>query len=139
MKVAYHILWIIICRYVRKNKGSPQARLTPNYANRKIFSEEQEQALESYLVTCAKMFYGLTIIDCRKLAFEMAIKNNLATPPNWNEKKMSGIEWMRGFLTRHPKLSLCHSEPCSLSRATSFNQHNLNLFYDNLVNAMKRS
>ncbi|KAJ8958571.1 hypothetical protein NQ314_006384 [Rhamnusium bicolor] len=39
---------------------------------------------------------------------------------------------------RHPHLSLRTPEGCSLSQATSFNRHNVNMFYDKLHDIMLR-
>lgn len=51
---------------------------------------------------------------------------------------MAGVEWMAGFMHRHRNLSLRSAEGCSLSRATSFNQHNVSTFFTNLENILKR-
>lgn len=128
-------------RYVKKQKQNPDTsiRYTPNYEINKVFTSEQENTLAKYIIKCSQMFYGLPIIDCRKLAYELAIANNLKIPETWETNKMAGIEWMRSFLRRNPTLSLRTPEGCSLARATSFNQHNVNKFFDNLYNVMRRN
>lgn len=45
---------------------------------------------------------------------------------------------MKYFIKRNPVLSLRKREACSLSRATSFNQHNVSLFYTKLEDILKR-
>ncbi|XP_072389660.1 uncharacterized protein [Diabrotica undecimpunctata] len=45
---------------------------------------------------------------------------------------------MRGFLKRSPNLSIRQPEGCSLSRATSFNKHNVSIFLDKLHNVLRR-
>lgn len=73
---------ITLSRYVKKQKEKPNEviRMTPSYSVRKIFTTEQEDLLADYLLTCSKMFYGLSMLDVRKLAFEMANKNNVLVP-----------------------------------------------------------
>lgn len=115
----------------------------PNYAVRQIFSAKQEQDLAVYADTCSKMSYGISTETLRKLAYEMAFRNNIKVPPSWDEKKSAGLEWMRGFLYRcsrlyKVKLSIRKPEACSLSRLTSFNQHNVNKFFENLKNIYHR-
>lgn len=65
-----------LARYVTKQKAHPEEniRTVPNYGVRKIFSSEQENTLVDYILTCSKMFYGLSMMDIRKLAFAMAEK-----------------------------------------------------------------
>lgn len=33
---------------------------------------------------------------CRELAYEVADKNNLKMPPNWETEKVAGIDWFHG-------------------------------------------
>ncbi|XP_028159510.1 uncharacterized protein LOC114352198, partial [Ostrinia furnacalis] len=130
-------------RYCKKKKENPEeegqvVRYTPNYKVRTVFTENQEQKLKEYLITCAKMSYGLDTIEARKLAYELASHLNLETPQSWKDRKIAGIDWLYGFRKRNPDLSLRKPEPCSLSRATSFNRHNVMMFFDNLEDVMKR-
>lgn len=77
------------------------------------------------------MFYGLTTSKIRQLAFEYAVVNNLRHNFN-NEKKTCGKDWLRGFLARHPRISLRRSEATSLNRVIAVNRNDVKLFYDNL-------
>uniref|UniRef100_H2YFE2 DDE-1 domain-containing protein n=1 Tax=Ciona savignyi TaxID=51511 RepID=H2YFE2_CIOSA len=123
-----------LARYVNKQKaaGNNNVRMTPNYAVRRVFTDADEQELAEYIKTTARMCFGLTTVDTRKLAFEMAQKNNLDFPQQWSENKLAGKDWLRGFIQRNPRISIRQPEACSLSRMTSFNKHNVNQFYENL-------
>lgn len=49
--------------------------------------------------------FALTINDVRRLAFEIATKNNI--PHNFNKTdKMAGKKWFYGFKARNPQISL---------------------------------
>ena len=61
------------------------------------------------------------------------MKNNLKLPENWMEHCMAGEDWLRGYLKRHRnKEALRLPEATSIARASSFNEKNVTLFYDNL-------
>lgn len=98
-----------------------------------------EKSLEEYLVICSKMCYGLDTLETRRLAYEMAKHHNLKIPQAWNERQMAGSDWLYGFRQRHPDISLRKPEACSLSRATSFNRHNVKTFFDNLFTILQRN
>ncbi|KAF2900936.1 hypothetical protein ILUMI_05249 [Ignelater luminosus] len=109
----------------RRNPDIPLAGMAPNYAVRGIFSAEQEDELGEYITKCSKMAYGISTKECRKLAFEMAIRNNIKVPDSWHVCKSAGVEWMRHFLKRRRNISIRQPAACSLSRLTSFNPYNV--------------
>lgn len=139
--IAHNFHHSTLARYVKKQKQSdtPLTRMTPNYSVRRVFTLEQENELVRYLVSCSKMFYGLPMNECRQIALEMALLNNITVPKSWHVKKMAGIDWMDGFRSRNPILSLRTPEGCSLARATSFNPHNVAIFYDKLYEVLQRN
>lgn len=130
-----------LARYVKKKRQThdDNMRMEPNYANRQIFTEEQESILGEYLSTCSKMAYGLSTAAVRKLAYEYAISNSKTVPTSWQENSAAGVEWLRSFLRRRKNLSIRQPEPCSLSRLTSFNEHNVRIFFNNLKEIMQRN
>lgn len=130
-------------RYVKKTRCNIDAigesSMKSNYKHRLVFNENQENELASYVIKCSKMCYGRTTKDTRNLAYEMAHLNSIKIPANWHRTKMAGIDWLYGFLKRHPNLSIRQPEGCSLSRASSFNEHNVKIFFDNLEKVYGRS
>lgn len=121
-------------RYVSnaKEKGVENIRLTPNYANKKVFSETEETELTEYLLSASKLCFGLTTKLVRELALQYANANGISVPKPWNDNQMAGYEWLIGFLRRQPRLSIRKPEATSMNRATNFNQRNVQQFYDNL-------
>lgn len=106
---------------------------SPNIGNRKIFTSQQERDLIQYLITCSKMCYGLGPNALRILAYKFAKEVNATLPLSWHQDKKASEDWLRSFRRRHADvLSLRKPEKTSLSRATAFNQNNVNLFFDNL-------
>lgn len=122
-----------------RNLNLDETRLTPNYTINKVFTAEQENMLKDYFKYCALLFYGLSTKECRRIAYQMAQINNLKMPNSWKEKEMAGKDWLLCFRKRHPELTLRKPEPCSLARATAFNRTNVERFYSNLENLMKRN
>ena len=126
-------------RYWKNILLDENTRLTPNYYVERIFTDKQELELKEYILTCSRMFYGLPIKECRCIAFEMATINKINIPQRWHKDSMAAIDWMNNFRKRHPDLSLRAPEGCSLSRATSFNAHNVNIFFNRLKELFARS
>lgn len=104
---------------------------------RRVFDDQFETELVSYCLEMQKRFYGLTLVDCRKIAFELAVKNNLSHPFNPSEG-LAGPDWMYSFMKRHLKLTLREPEATSLSRATGFNRVQVSRFYDLLGTEMEK-
>lgn len=119
--------------------GAKDFEYFTNYAVKKVFSEYEEESLLEYIQTVAKMQYGLSKKGVRLLAYKFAKANNKKIPESWDREEIAGEEWMRGFLKRHSRnLSLRKPEATSLSRATSFNRHNVECFYNNLKEVHNR-
>ena len=134
----YSICHVTLYRFIQKLKaGNVNARVGYRCINR-VFTVEEETILQDYLIQCSKVYFGLVPTDVRKLAYELAVKYEKKYPKKWNEDRMAGKEWFSGFLKRHANLSLRSPQATSLSRASSFNEHNVNSFFDNLSKVMDR-
>lgn len=128
-------------RYVAKLRNAQEnaeIKYEPNYTIRKVFSDELEALLKEYIIKACKLHHGLTRTDVQKLAYQLAISNNLTFPAQWEKNKMAGEDWLNGFRRRHPSISIRKPEGTSLSRATAFNETNVKEFFDNLAQAYQR-
>lgn len=93
------------------------------------FSKEMETELEKHILKLESIFFGITIIEVRKAAFEFAERRGLKH--NFNTtKKMAGKKWFYGFMRRHPLLSLRQPESTSIARCRGFNKANVKVFFD---------
>ena len=88
-----------------------------------------EAELSDYITKAARLAYGLRYKDCCKLAYQLAVANDIPRPPSWDRNEQAGKDWMIAFMKRHP-LSLRKPESCSYARNISFNKHNVGLFFD---------
>jgi DDE superfamily endonuclease/helix-turn-helix, Psq domain len=99
----------------------------------RVFSELQESALVEHLMAAAKMYHGLTYLKARSLAHDYGVFLKRKMPVTWTQRKIAGIDWLQGFLKRHPILSLRKPQNTSLARAIAFNRVNTSLFFNNLL------
>lgn len=94
----------------------------------KVFSDEEEKELVSYIKLMENQLFGLTTNDLRKLAYQLAEKNNKNHSFN-DLKKEAGKDWLIAFLKRNPTLSIRKPEATSIARAMAFNKGNVDKFY----------
>jgi len=144
----YGVPYKTLQRYVSKVKAQMEENPTieantvqiarVGYKTRQVFLFEEEVALVQYLQHAADIFYGLTTVETRKFAYEFATKNQITFPDSWHKNQMAGEDWLRLFIKRHPTLSIRTPQATSLTRATSFNRHNVTLFFNNLKTVYKR-
>lgn len=95
-----------------------------------MFSNEEEQALEEYMLFSSDIYFGVSAVEGRELAFQYAKELKKHIPSCWKDENMAGPDWFQGFMRRHPKLSLRKPEATSIARASAFNQENVTKFFD---------
>lgn len=103
-----------------------------------VFEPEQESILEAYLLKASDIYFGLSPKEVRRFAYTYALACKRNIPNSWAEFEMAGPDWFTGFLKRHPNMSIRTPQSTSLSRCTSFNRHNVGLFFDNLSNVLNK-
>lgn len=102
-----------------------------------IFNEVQENDIVEHCIYLAKMFYGQTSTDLKRIIFEYAQQN--AIPHRFNmAKKMAGKDWFSAFMKRHPEISLRKPEATSLGRISDFNKESVALFFKNLGDTLQK-
>lgn len=101
-----------------------------------VFSEQQEQELIQHVLDFEKSFYGMTTMEIRKLAYDLAVKNNIPHPFN-TSTELAGPDWLDGFRKRHPEISLRIPEATSVARAQGFNRVAVSRFFDILQDALE--
>lgn len=104
---------------------------------RSVFSCEQERELLNHILELEKRFFGVSITDLRRLAFQLAEKNNIPHPFN-NDTKMAGKDWVACFRKRHPNISLRKPESTSAARAQAFNRPNVERFFGILTEVQEK-
>lgn len=103
-----------------------------------VFTQNQETELVLYTKQSSRIYFGLSGTDLRSLAFQFGKANNVKMPDNWYNNCSAGEDWLYCFLKRNKDLSLRTPQATSLSRATSFNKHNVKSFFENLCKLYDR-
>ena len=60
-----------------------------------------------------------------------------SVPETWRNNALAGRDWFTAFMMRNKKLSRCTPDATSLGRASSFNHHDVDKFFNNLETVMK--
>ena len=95
-----------------------------------VFSEAMENELVRHVKDMESMLFGFSPSQLRKVAYQYAEANEIDHPFS-QEEKAAGIDWLKGFMSRHQKsLSLRTPEPTSAARARGFNQVSVNTFFN---------
>lgn len=124
--------------YIKKGEGKSAEELIGKSIGRKpVFSRELEAELVTYCKDMENHYYGLTLNDLRRMAFQLAIRNNVAHPFSFG-KKTAGRKWLRLFLQRHPTLSTRTPQSLSLARVQGFNEESVKLFFSILKPELDR-
>lgn len=96
------------------------------------FHDGRRGRLADYVTKCTQIYYGLSIVELRKLAFQFGEKIGVSFPEAWKENAMAGKDWYYAFMKRHPNLSLRTPEQTSLNRVKSFCRENVSSFFAQL-------
>jgi hypothetical protein len=102
-----------------------------------VFTCAMEDELVSHMKTMESMLFGFTPKRLRQLAYQFAKVNGINDRFS-DEKQEAGTEWYRGFMSRHPQLSLRMPEPTSAARAQGFNEVAVGKFFDLLQDLQQK-
>ena len=97
-----------------------------------VISEDFEEELAERVLFLSKMFYGITSEKLASVAFDFAERQKINHPFN-REQGKAGRDWVKGFLARHPEITVRKPENFSMARLEAVNRTNLKKFYDNLA------
>jgi len=82
-----------------------------------------------------KLFFGMTLTDLRRMAFQLAERNEVDHPFNV-DSKLAGEDWAASFVRRHRQLSVRTPEATSAARARTFNAVTVGQFFSLLESTM---
>ncbi|XP_022909090.1 uncharacterized protein [Onthophagus taurus] len=127
---------------IRKAKsGEPTTSnrlFNSKYTANQVFTKEEEDMLNEYIIISSKRHYGLTLEQIRKLSYQFAKLNNFRYPPSWDENKMAGKDWLACYRKRNANLSLRKPENTSAARSFGFNKSAVGEFFENLEQVLQK-
>lgn len=86
----YGIPKTTLIRYVKKINNGEEVKINSRQLGplKTIFNEEEEEELAQYLKNMEERLFGLTTLDLRRLAYQLALKNNKKFNPNTNQETL---------------------------------------------------
>lgn len=92
------------------------------------FNKKLEEEIVLHIKNLESRFFGLSTIDVRKLAYQIAeskgLKHRFSKVTN-----MAGWDWLHAFRQRNPSLSLRTPESTSAARACAFNKPQIEKYF----------
>lgn len=134
----FDLCHVSLYNFVKKKKSGTSVQMGYK-KTRLIFNADQEATIADYLLKCANVYFGLLPSEVKKLAYQCAIFYNIEKiPESWKANEMAGNDWFTSFMKRNPRLAIRSPEATSLSRATSFNRTNVQLFFEKYRSVLER-
>lgn len=128
-----NVPWSTLKDFLKRNEDEEVVeQCMPKLGKPFALSAVQEQRIVNYIITMQELGFGLTVVQIRKLAYQIAER---ATPEKKNpfnkEEEAAGEWWWKDFRNRH---GLCLRVPENIAsyRSSMANRTILNDFYDKL-------
>lgn len=116
--------------------SDPDTVVMKKLGRKPVFPEHMEEELLQHLLDMESIYFGLTRQDVRRLAFQLALHNNIEHP---FRDERAGRAWLDHFLRRHKgRLSLRKPTSTSYARAEGFTQEQVASFFDLLEDLYKK-
>lgn len=96
-----------------------------------VLPAEVEDSIAEMLKYCSTTGYPLSEKELRELLFQYCEKARI-THPFSTDERAAGRDWWKGFLTRHPSISVRKGENVSFARARGMNRETVNGWFDRL-------
>ncbi|GBP59179.1 CENP-B homolog protein 2 [Eumeta japonica] len=115
--------------YVKKSDKPIEDIVSGKMGRKTVLPPELEEELVNYCLQMESNYYGVTASDLKRMAFQLAIRNNIPHPFSRTKNK-AGKKWIKLFLARHPNLSFRQPESLSRARIQGFTAENVKSFFD---------
>ncbi|XP_026826563.1 uncharacterized protein LOC113562203 [Ooceraea biroi] len=116
----YGLCHVTLTRFIKKLKSGDTSARVGYHSVKRIFSDEEENILQNYIITCSSLCYGLSPKDVRRLAYQLAVKHNKQFSTAWHDKQLAA----RPTLEEKCLLLLDNHESHLLIKALDFCKNN---------------
>lgn len=93
-----------------------------------VLPDDVENELVEHIKKLDEAFFGISIMDLRKLAYQVACAHGIKKFSDTHQA--ANKTWFYNFMKRHPELSLRSPEPTSIGRQRGFNRQDVGDFFD---------
>lgn len=126
----YEVPFGTLCKFYKKDEGTDIGG-----GRKPELSASDERDLAKYLRVCAIHGEGLTRSETLQLVKDFGVTENIQT--RWKDDKGPGVDWFRGFLSRHPELRIRKGELLSSQRVRGTDPFIIKQFYDDVEKMYK--
>ena len=114
--------------YVKDRQKSASETVKTKLVRKQVLLCETENDLAEHCLLMERKFFGLTVVDVMRLAYQLAVRNGIKNQfCKRNEK--TGRKCLKNFLRRRPQISVRTPEGLSLSRARGFTPESVAQFF----------
>ncbi|CAB3251125.1 unnamed protein product [Arctia plantaginis] len=129
--------WSTLKRLVKDFEESLDLLVHKPLGRKPVLPPVLEKKLVEYILFMEARYFGLTRMDVRKMAYQLALKNNFK---NQFRNEVAGRAWLDHFLKRHKNnLSLRRPMGTSYARTQGFNSEAVKEFFDILEAEMRNN
>ena len=105
----------------------------------RVFTPQQEEHIADYAIKVARMFYGLSIREFRRMVYVYAIAcGSQSIPEAWETERMATRDWYYAYMSHHLNLVLKATEGMPIARIVGFNKVNVDVFFKAYTLAMEK-
>ena len=114
--------------YIKDWQKSSSETVKTKLGRKQVLPCEVENDLAEHCLLMEKKFFGLTVADIMRLAYQLAARNGIKNQfCKRNEK--AGRKWLKSFLHHHPQISVRTPEGLSLSKTRGFTPESVAQFF----------
>jgi len=114
--------------YVKDRQKSSSETVKTKLGRKQVLPYEEENDLAEHCLVMERNFFGLTMADVMRLAYQLAVRNGIKNQFCKRNGK-AGRKWLKNLLCHHPQISVRTPESLSLSRVRDFTPESVAQFF----------
>jgi len=115
-------------RYVTDRQKTSSETVKTKLGRKQVLPCEAENYLAEHCLLMERKFFGLTMAEVMRLAYQLSVRNIIKNQFYKRIEKV-GRKWLKNVVCRHPQISGRTPEGLSLSRARGFTPESVAQFF----------